>query len=440
MFSPPTYTVSGMKTLDREAFKRIVKVPALKVDKRTLSKLMKSKAGLPDYVLKRKRCRIKNIRDVPNDDTQTSKLILLDPEKVQDIDSLGEDGRRYLSENGIEEKLYDFDLEVNYKDWAADEILRAVLPPDIEVISSFSRMGHIAHMNLRPEQMAYKQVIGQVILDKNPGIKMVVNKVNTIDNEFRFFQMEMMAGEEKSMVVTMKENRCTFEFDFSKVYWNPRLSTEHDRIVGELKEGDVVYDVFAGVGPFAIPAAKKGCKVLANDLNPESYKWLVKNAKVNKVQDRVKCYNLDGRDFIKKVLKEETLKEKLKPDTLVEGNSVHVIMNLPALALEFLDSFKGLYTDLSDEVKGNITIPTVHCHCFSKSEEPARDVQEKAEEILGSCLTDVQIHNVRDVAPNKEMMCVTFQVPKEVLFGHEQRKELEDGEPPAKRSHIEECS
>ena len=46
---------------------------------------------------------------------------------------------------------------------------------------------------------------------------------------------------------------------------------------------ELVADVFAGVGPFALPAAKKGCVVLANDLNPESYKYLVMNIKDNKV-------------------------------------------------------------------------------------------------------------------------------------------------------------
>ena len=42
-------------------------------------------------------------------------------------------------------------------------------------------------------------------------------------------------------------------------------------------------DVFAGVGPFAIPAAAKGCKVYANDLNPESFKYLNQNVSINKV-------------------------------------------------------------------------------------------------------------------------------------------------------------
>ncbi len=64
-------------------------------------------------------------------------------------------------------------------------------------------------------------------------------------------------------------------------------ATEHQRLVGLVKPGDVLFDVFAGIGPFAIPAAKKGCTVLANDLNPESYRWLQYNIDLNKVTEQV---------------------------------------------------------------------------------------------------------------------------------------------------------
>lgn len=42
-------------------------------------------------------------------------------------------------------------------------------------------------------------------------------------------------------------------------------------------------DVFAGVGPFALPAAKRGCGVLANDLNPGSFEYLQQNIRDNLV-------------------------------------------------------------------------------------------------------------------------------------------------------------
>jgi tRNA (guanine37-N1)-methyltransferase len=54
--------------------------------------------------------------------------------------------------------------------------------------------------------------------------------------------------------------------------------------VSILEPEDVLVDVFAGVGPFAIPAAKKGCAVLANDLNPHSFRYLSQNITENDVR------------------------------------------------------------------------------------------------------------------------------------------------------------
>jgi len=68
------------------------------------------------------------------------------------------------------------------------------------------------------------------------------------------------------------------------VYWNSRLQAEHERLVKLFDVSDVVADVFAGVGPFAIPAAKKGCIVFANDLNPNSTKYMQLNCATNKVR------------------------------------------------------------------------------------------------------------------------------------------------------------
>lgn len=79
-----------------------------------------------------------------------------------------------------------------------DEVLRAILPEDIidEAPSSFTTVGHIAHMNLKDDYLPYKHLIGQVIMDKNPNLRTVVNKMDNIDTTFRFFKMELLAGED----------------------------------------------------------------------------------------------------------------------------------------------------------------------------------------------------------------------------------------------------
>lgn len=73
----------------------------------------------------------------------------------------------------------------------------------------------------------------------------------------------------------VNQHGLRFRLDFSKVFWNSRLEYEHKRLVDKyFKRGQVILDVMAGIGPFAVPAAKAGCTVVANDLNPDSAHWL----------------------------------------------------------------------------------------------------------------------------------------------------------------------
>ena len=65
-------------------------------------------------------------------------------------------------------------------------------------------------------------ISGEVVLDKIPGVKTVVNKLSNIDNTYRSFHMELLAGE-PNFITQTKENGCVFELDFSQVYWNSRL-------------------------------------------------------------------------------------------------------------------------------------------------------------------------------------------------------------------------
>ena len=61
-------------------------------------------------------------------------------------------------------------------------------------------------------------------------------------------------------------------------------------------------------------------------------------------------------------------------------------------------------------------LPRVHCHCFSKAEDPVADVIARAEAILGCPLPGATAHIVRDVSPHKLMMCVSFLLPDAVCW------------------------
>ena len=126
-----------------------------------------------------------------------------------------------------------------------------------------------------------------MILDKNPGVRTVINKVDEVgeQSEYRTFNFEFLAGD-RNTIVEAHEANCAFQFDYSKVYWNSRLETEHSRLVKKFQSGEAVCDVMAGVGPFAVPAGKKRCFVWANDLNPDSYACLEDAIDRNKVRQQ----------------------------------------------------------------------------------------------------------------------------------------------------------
>ncbi|GAB5572917.1 E3 ubiquitin-protein ligase RNF139 isoform X4 [Prionailurus iriomotensis] len=465
LFSPPS-NVRGMTKLDRTAFKKTVTIPVLKVRKEIVNKLMRSlkRAAL-------QRPGIKRVIEDPED--EESRLVMLDPYKIFTDGSFERAELGILKQLNVSPQIHKYNLELTYENFKSEEILRAVLPEGQDVTSGFSRVGHIAHLNLRDHQLPFKHLIGQVMIDKNPGITSAVNKINNIDNMYRNFQMEVLSGEENMMtknkvtrndswifgarlltpesmhdlslynvhglllvcivwglIWQVRENGYTYEFDFSKVYWNPRLSTEHSRITELLKSGDVLFDVFAGVGPFAIPVAKKNCTVFANDLNPESHKWLLHNCKLNKVDQKVKVFNLDGKDFLQGPVREE-LMQQLGPLSKERKHSVHIVMNLPAKAIEFLSVFKLL---LDGPPCGIELLPIVHCYSFSKDPNPAKDVQQRAGAVLGISLEACSsVHLVRNVAPNKEMLCITFRIPAAVLYKNQTLTLENQDDPPLKR-------
>ncbi|KAJ3348861.1 tRNA(m(1)G37)methyltransferase [Entophlyctis luteolus] len=451
----------GLASLAETAvFSRSLRLVALRVPQAACSRALQA---LPPHLLDIPRLR-SIISDPCSDPAAPTKLVLLN-HSISSRETLPQAVSTFATANNAEiVENHELVLDFNY--WTADQLIRSVLPDHLNVPSSFELIGHIAHMNLRNEYLPYKKVVGEIILKKNNYVRTVVNKTDSIDHTFRFFKMELLAGD-NDMIAEHKESSCKFKFDFSRVYWNSCLQTEHERLVAMFKHGEAVCDVMAGVGPFALPAAKnRGCLVFANDLNPESFKWLGENIALNKLSHLVRPYNKDGRDFIWKSLDDLNTpdvvaemeskiprpfkkggkkgSEKVGIESLAQSsNSVqagsetqgssnlepgqqtnfrifnHYVMNLPATALEFLDAFRGLFHG-REKVVPPAKLPIVHCHCFSTALGDLKgDVLRRAERYIGCAIPQeniMAIHLVRDVAPKKEMLCISFRLPAEAAY------------------------
>ncbi|OMP04614.1 tRNA transferase Trm5/Tyw2 [Corchorus olitorius] len=294
-------------------------------------------------------------------------------------------------------------LTLFYDYWPMNEILEALLPDGMIIPSAFETVGHIAHLNLKDEHLPYKNVIAKVVLDKNkPQIKTVVNKIDAIHNEYRTMQLEVLAGN-RSLVTTVVENGLRFHVDLATVYWNSRLGTERQRLLSGFNRNDVICDVFSGVGPIAISAAKIVKRVYANDLNPFAVEYLERNCVLNKVERRVKVFNMDGRRFINAMFSSEKAR-----------SITHVVMNLPNDAAEFLDAFRGVYRGQPKDEELNY--PMIHVYGFSKARDPEFDFHERIRIALQEVAVNVDMHRVRLVAPGKWMLRASFILPESVAF------------------------
>lgn len=405
----PHSIVQGMTVLDRAQFDKTISIPCVNVTENKLTDIL---PHLKKYLLK-----LPKLKPIQTIDSQT--LILLNPEIVLAWDDIAVDVKEHLSKFHMNEGNFAFRKQtLTYDNYVADDILKAVLPADQEGMSSFTKIGHIVHINLREHLLPYKSIIGQVLFDKVPNCETVVNKVNIIDNTYRNFQMEVLCGK-KDLKTKIKENSCQFEFDFGTVYWNSRLSTEHERIVKLINRNDVLFDVFAGVGPFSIPAAKKKGIVYANDLNPESFQWLKHNATLNKINDRnLHVFNKDGKDFIV-----EDIKMNLQKHL---DQNIHIVMNLPALATDFLKYFIGLYDDTEIETLKNP--PVVYVYCFAKGEDYLKITEDLISTSLNRDMKDrIDMFKVRTVSSFKEMMRVKFKLDEDILIKRSNcKRRLED--------------
>ncbi|CAA0815930.1 tRNA (guanine(37)-N1)-methyltransferase 2 [Striga hermonthica] len=339
----------------------------------------------------------------------STRLLLLDEKYAnKTIDELPEAIKVFFQERDGECRSPAFELvkctlTLLYEYWPMNEVLEALLPNGMIIPSTFETVGHIAHLNLREEHLQYKSLIAKVVLDKNkPKIQTVVNKVDAIHNDYRTMQLEVLAGN-NSLVTTVVENGLRFHVDLAAVYWNSRLGTERQRLLSCFAPTDVVCDVFAGVGPISISAAKKVKRVYANDLNPSAVEYLERNCFFNKVERKIEVFNMDGRRFI------ETVFSSHRAESITQ-----VVMNLPKDAAEFLDVFRGVFQRHDPGKRCNL--PRLHVYGFSKAEDPEFEFEARIRSALSEAAIEVEIHRVRVVAPGKWMLCASFILPERAAY------------------------
>jgi tRNA (guanine37-N1)-methyltransferase len=183
---------------------------------------------------------------------------------------------------------------------------------------SYERLGDIVVLDEDDPDRA--RLIADAVVESDLRAATVVNRASKVSGAYRVREWDVLVGETTETV--HREYGHEFCLDITSVYFSPRLATERHRVVEEVAAGERVIDMFAGVGPFAIPMAARGADVVACDLNPVAVEYCRENARRNGVSERVTAINADVRDLVDDYA----------------GWADRLVMNLPHSAGEFLDS------------------------------------------------------------------------------------------------------
>ena len=226
-----------------------------------------------------------------------------------------EDGQLYLPV--VDPAAVPEELPVVFRDSPRRET--QTMPADlVEFTPSYERIGSVVVIDEDDPERA--RALADAIVESDIPVKTVLNRASKIQGTERVRDWEVLAGEETEVVY--REYGCEFVLDLARVYFSPRLATERHRVVEQIAAGDHVFDMFAGVGPFAVPIAKAGGEVVAVDINETAIEYLRENARRNDVTERITAI----ADDVSAVAGE------------YEGWGDRILMNLPHSADEFLDA------------------------------------------------------------------------------------------------------
>jgi tRNA (guanine37-N1)-methyltransferase len=273
------------------------------------------------------------------------------------------------------------------------QALQTKLPPELLAVvpQAFDIVGDIVIIEIPPQLKPHQPLIGEAILQTHKNIKTVLGKAGDISGVYRIREYTFIAGTQKTSTVH-REFGCAYHVDVAKAYFSPRLSYEHERVASLVQAGEVVADLFAGVGPFSVLIGKRcpEAKVYAVDLNPDAVELLKLNMRVNRVDNRVFPVCADAR---------EIAKDKLK------GAADRVIMNLPETAIDFVDA-------ACNAIKPHGGI--VHFYGFVRSPDSVENLKQRFTVEVEKCDRKVEafLHarSIRETAPFESQIVLDAKI------------------------------
>jgi tRNA (guanine37-N1)-methyltransferase len=417
------------------------------------------------YVMKHIHPRIKMVKEY----SDTHKIILLKSNDNEDDETNESVIKSVMNDLQLDQmqvtKGPTVTMDISYSQLSYQYILGQLLTPfGVSIPSAYEQVGHIAHFNFKPIHEPYGKLIAEVLRETNPMIETVVAKVGKVHGKYRTYDFDILAGPSK-LETTVVEHGVQIQIHIGDCYWCSRLGGERQLLIQDILHPDtskgaskkkkelIVADVFSGVGAVCLLLAKEApvngqnVTIMANDWNPRAIEYFEKsiksNAGLNASQFQLSCG--DAYDFMMDLGTTAGGGKKNKDQMIIVPD--HVLMNFPLHGPTYLGALRWWpWKNVKRYHKVHGSYPRFHIYTFAKGsqndEGEADDELELAVDIIANELlpvmgsgqndngieddknrkleyhrrkeldeefgTEFSTRLVRDVAPGKVVVCVSF--------------------------------
>lgn len=244
---------------------------------------------------------------------------------------------------------------------------------------SYDVVGNIAILKFPSDVKKSEKVkAAKQLLKERKSVKTIVEKSGNVKGRLRTIKTIHLAGK-KNLIAEYIENGCRFKLNVETCYFSSRLSNERKEVANQVKKGEIVLVMFAGVGPFSIVIAKnsRAEKIYSVELGKECSKFAKENVVLNKLN------NVEVIQGDVKRISPKLKKLNLKFD--------RIVMARPNLKESFLDSAFII------SKKGTM----INYYGFSRDKKEVVDTIKTEAKKARKSIKIISVKKAGDIAPGK---------------------------------------
>ena len=242
----------------------------------------------------------------------------------------------------------------------------------------YQRLGRVALVRWpEPLRPAFPELAHDLAAEL--GVATVARIAGPAEGEERTPRLEVLYG--TSTETQVLEDGVRFQFDAARILYSRGNRAERARIARAVGSGEVVMDLFAGIGYFALPIARHAgpSAVWAVERNPVSHGYLVANVRANRLLGSVRPLLGDCRSV-----------------ELPERSADRVLLGILPDATPFLPRALDLLRS-----EGG----TVHLHRIAGAREPRGAVDDELAARVqedGRSVVAAEVRRVKNYGPGRE--------------------------------------